>query len=374
MRLNQKKFYTGAYKYVVMAAKISKPTVPGTLRIGTDDLLVYEKTSDDWIVKVPAIEFPDAMHVIQLFKAHENFNALVDTKNPRFLKGQLSPEGKSQGARINILPDGRALDKAYSLFAEHLTIHDEASNEHWDVLYRNPGGTYSYVYTLEKRDNSVKKKYSEVEEFERCYPDLIKRVDSALSDYNDNMAVPMYTLLKTCMRVGNEIYYKAHGHKGLTTLKKSDISINGNNVTFNYLSKNGVPTVITEKFPDLYVARLRKALDSIDDSSFVFVNPRSGHPLLDTHFKEAFRRYCGRNFYPHIVRSFYATQKAEEFLKSHGSATKKDIREFFLSVSEKLGHKRFVKKEQAWKDNYTVTVHHYIQPQLVDKIKALVKP
>ncbi|MBI4176616.1 MAG: hypothetical protein HY518_05400, partial [Candidatus Aenigmarchaeota archaeon] len=346
----------------------AKPVFPGTLRIDSKGLKVYVKTASSW--KESPARLPEAMHVIRLFRAHNMFDFLIDRKNPRFLKGQLSPDGKCQGARINILPDGRKLDKAYSLFARQLTIHDETSNTHWDVLYMNPGGTYSYIYTLEKRQVAVREKYREVEDFERLYPKLERNVLLALRDQKDAMAVPMYTLLKTRMRIGNEIYYKAHGHKGLATLKKGDISIAGNRVTFNYLSKGGVPVNTTVEFPDSYMNRLKVLLKGKDDSSYIFTT-ESGHPLSDSHFKVAFRRYCGRGFYPHIVRSYHATRRAKEFLATHSTATKKEIREFFTLLAEDLGHKRFSKKDQQWKDSYTVTIHSYIQPEVLERVQAL---
>lgn len=364
-------FNCSIYNVVHMKEKKLKPVMEGTFRIKSKGLEVYEKTRGSW--RKSSRLFPEVMQVIELFVAHDNLEYLIDKKSPKFLKGQLSVDGKVQGARIDVLPDGRKLDKAYSLFAEHLTIHDETSNDHWDVLYRNPCGNYAYVYTIEKRNLSVEKKYKAVEEFGRHYLKLKRNVLSALGDKSDSLAVPMYTLLRTYMRVGNEIYYKAHAHKGLTTLKKGDISINGNYVTFDYLAKNGVPMKITEKFPDVYIGRLNDILAPIDKSSFVFVNRSTGHPISDVQFRDAFKRYCGEEFYPHIVRSYYATARAKSFLKGHSSVTKQEVRDFFLSIAEKLGHKRFVKKEHAWKESYTVTVHHYIQPELVVRIKSLVE-
>ena len=351
------------------ARKKSKAIPPGTIRIGSKDLHPHEKTKTSW--RKSGAELPEAMHVIDLFKAHGRFDELVDTKNPRFLKGQLSPDGKVQGARIVILPDGRQLDKAYSLFSKHLTIHDETSNQHWNVLYQNPGGTYAYAYTLRKKKLSVRRKYREVEEFERLYPVIEKSVMQALHDGDDSMAVPMYTLLKTYIRIGSELYYKAHGHKGLTTLKKSDISIKGRNVTFKFLSKGGVPREISERFPAIYVKRLRGLLAHRKPSSFVFVKRSTGHPLSDRHFKQAFKRYCGKDFYPHIVRSFYATERAKEFLHEHKTATKKELREFFLEIARILGHKRYVKKERVWKEGYNVTIHYYIEPELLGRLNSL---
>ena len=354
-----------------MPAHETKPIPGGILKIKAKDLKVYEKTSKSW--KKSLVEFPEAMNVIKLFMAHNNLDVLKDKKNPAFLKGELSPRGNIKGARINILPDGKRLDKAYSLFAKHLAIHDQTSHSHWDVLYQNPGGTYSYAYTLEKKKKQAKKKYRTVEEFGKHYPKLKRNVASALKDKDDHLAIPMYTLLKTYMRIGNEIYYNAHGHKGLTTLKKKDISIKGSHVTFNYLAKDGVPINTTERFPDIFINRLMDKLEPLNKSSFVFVNTSTGHPLRDVHFKEAFRRYCGKEFYPHIVRSYYATNKAKEFLSSRRSATKEEIRALFMSIAEKLGHKRFVKKENVWKESYNVTIHHYIKPEIVEKIMSIVK-
>jgi hypothetical protein len=341
----------------------------GCLRIKAKDLRVYIRRNNSW--KKTTKEFPEAIHIIELFKAHDNLDRLIDKKNPIFLKGQLSGKGKTQGARINVLPDNRKLVGAYSLFAKNLTIHDEASNNHWDVLYQNPSNSFTHLYTIEKKEKAVKKKYKTVEEFGKNYQKIKRKSLAALNDKNDKLAVPMYTLLKTYIRVGNEIYYKAHGHKGLTTLKKNDISINNNQVTFNYLSKGGVPRKITEKFPEIYLNRLKKMLKPLEKNSFVFVNENTGHPLRDVQFKEAFKRYSGIEFYPHIVRSYYATAKTKEFLKTHKTATKNEIDSLFLSIAKKLGHKKFVKKKHAWESNYNVTINHYIQPELVEEIKNI---
>ena len=354
-----------------MPKKEMKQIPVGTIRIKARDLGVYEKTKASW--KKSSKQFPSAMNVINLFKAHGCLDALIDEKNSGFLKGQVSPDGKAQGARIDMLPDGSKLDKAFSLFAEHLTVHDETSHDHWDVIYKNPCGTFSYVYTVNKDIKSSKVKYKIVEEFGKYYSTIKNNVYSALRKKDDYTALPMYTLLKTYMRIGNEIYYKAHGHKGLTTLKKKDISIKGDNVEFNYLSKGGVPRKINERFPKLYIEKLRKLIKPLNNSSFVFVNPSTNRPLRDVHFKHAFRKYCGREFYPHVMRSYYGTEKAKEFLKAHKTATKEEVQGLFLAIAEKLGHKRFVKKEHAWKDSYNVTIHHYIQPRILEKINGLVK-
>ena len=348
---------------------MKKEIAIGTIRIQTKGLIPYEKTKSSW--KKCSQKFPQVKEIIKLFKAHQNFSTLIDKKEPQFLKGQLY-KNKVQGARINILPDGTKIDKAYSLFAKELTVHDQSSDEHWDVLYQNPGGTWSYCYTLEKKAKNTIKKYKKVDRFDKVYLKLIKNVSLALKNKKDNLALPMYTLLRTRMRIGNEIYYKLHNHKGLTTLKKKNIKIKGNEIQFKYVGKDGVPQDIKKKFPEQYVKRIKKHLSSLKANDFVFVS-NSGKPLPEKDFKIAFKRYCGQEFYPHIVRSHYATTKVKNFIKGKKKLNKTEINKLYLEIAASLGHKKFDKKDHLWKESSSVTVGHYIEPKLVEKVKRMIK-
>ncbi len=347
-----------------------KRTLVGTIRIKTKDLQAYEKTARSW--KRSTKDISTIKAVIKLFKKNGNFQILKDTKNPKFLKGQLGPQGQVQGARINTLPDGRILDKAFSLFATDLTIHDQDTGSHWDLLYRNKGGTYAYCYTLEKKRLHKKIKFDKVARFEKKYKLLQKNVTKALRNDKDLMALPIYTLLKTYMRVGNEMYYKAHKHKGLTTLKKKDIRIRKNKVTFDYIAKDGVPRHIEQSFPQSYISALRKKMKGKKTNDFVFTGS-SGHPIREAQFKWAFEKYTGEQFFPHIVRSHYATMKVKDFLKGKRKLQKEEVDKLYLSIAKALGHKRFLKKTQEWSNNATVTVNHYIDPSLVQKVEKMLR-
>ncbi len=343
-----------------------KNQLNGTIRI-SKNLQVYELKKDKWVLSNKS--FPEAIQAINSFIKHGKLKEIIDSKNPRFIRGQLSPKGKIQGARINIIPTGEKIDKAFSIFAHNLTFHDESSHDHWDLIYRNPNGKFAYCYTLKKKSETQKNKYKKVLSFEKVYKKLEKKTKQALKDKEDICAVPMYTLLKTYMRIGNEINYNKNGHKGLTTLTKKDISINKNNVTFKYLAKDGVPMEISKEFPVEYINRLKENLNSKKNSEFIFL--KDNKPLKDTDLMNAFEKYCGQRFYPHIVRSFYATKKAKEFLQKHQKAEKRQVKSLFLEIAEQLGHKRFDKKHNEWRDNYAVTIRHYIRPDLVEKIENL---
>jgi hypothetical protein len=339
----------------------------GTIRIKVKDLNPYEKTRNGW--KKIKKEFPEARQAAHLFKAHRKLKAITDTKKPQFLKGQLSPKGQEQGARINILPNGEVLEKAFSLFSPHLKLHDQSSHDHWDVLYQNKGGTWSYVYTLAKRKAHRAAKYKKVHIFEKHYATLKRNVMRALHNPEDFMAVPMHTLLNTYMRIGNEMYFKAHKHKGLTTMMKKDVKISGNVVSFNYAGKDGVPITVTQKFSSSYIKRLKGLLRGKKSNDFVF--SKNGHPMPEQEFKKAFTRYCGYEFYPHIVRSHYATMQVTKFLQDKSKITSDTAKKLFLSIAGKLGHKKFNKKTHQWQEHSTVTVSSYIQPELVEKVMAL---
>jgi hypothetical protein len=347
-----------------------KEIAVGTIRVSAKDLRAYIKTKKGW--NKFALNLPALSSVIKFYKSHKNLKFLLD-KEGRWLKGQLSLEGKVKGARVKFLPNGEELDKPFSLFAKNLRFHDQSSHDHWDVLFQNAGGTWAYCYSAEKKKLHVKEKFRKVEEFSKVHNKLVNNVHKALLNKNDHLAVPMFTLLKTYMRVGNELYYNAHGHKGLTTLKKSDVNIKGNVVSFNYLAKDGVPRLISEKFPSSYVNRLQGMLRGKSKKDFVFTSCSTGRPLPEHCFKRAFLHYCGKEFYPHIIRSHFATSMVKNYIKGKRKVSKAEVQSLYFYVAQHLGHKRFVKKENRWEDNYSVTVNHYIQPELVAKVKSMIK-
>ena len=94
--------------------------------------------------------------------------------------------------------------------------------------------------------------------------------------------------------------------------------------------------------------------------------------MKDTEFEKAFLRYSGREFYPHIVRSHYATDQVKKFLKKNSSPTKSQVKDLYNKIAEELGHKKFSKKSNDWEVSHKVTLGHYIQPELIDKINKII--
>ena len=92
----------------------------GTIRVNAKSLKSFKMTAAGW--KLFKKEFPELNTAVKLFKVNNRFKTLIDLKNPLFLKGELSKEGQERGARINILPNGKKLEKAFSLFSPYLKI------------------------------------------------------------------------------------------------------------------------------------------------------------------------------------------------------------------------------------------------------------
>ncbi|MBN2881749.1 hypothetical protein JXM83_06895 [Candidatus Woesearchaeota archaeon] len=339
----------------------------GSIRIEIKGFKPVKKTSKGYTpVK---FDITNILNVIKLYRAHNKFDLLVDSKDGKFLKGFLKADGRVGGERIVFLPNGKKLDKAFSLFSPHLTVHDQINNSHWDVIYQNPNGEFAYLYTLDKVDKSVKAKYHLVDEFDSVLPKLTKNLLLGLKK-EESLALTLFTLLKTYMRAGNDVYFQENGHRGLTTLQKENISISSDTVVFDFIGKDGVPQTISVSFPEVYLRNLTKRLKKVRDK-FVFSDD-SFKSLHETEFLRAFKKYCGKEFYPHIVRSHYATKKVEDFLLSHKHPTKKDVISLYDEIALALGHKKFSKKKQTWEPSHSVTVAHYISPKLVKKVKKIV--
>jgi len=340
----------------------------GTIRIKAKGLKPVIKTKTSW--KQTTFDTENIKKIVHHFKAHANFNALLDSKNKIFLKGYITPKKTIGGEKLKIMPNKDKLDKTYSLFAPHLTIHDEKNDTHWDIIFQNPNKKYSYLYTLEKKKQATKNKYKKVKDFQKHLPTLKKNLHIALKK-GELMALPLYTLLKTKMRVGNQYSYSSSGHQGLTTLQKKNINVLRNKATFTYIGKDGIPQEKTESFPEVYLTKLTDKIAKKTKKDFIFTD-KLGNPLKDTHFEKAFKEYCGKKFYPHIVRSYYATTTVENYLKKHKKPNKEQIQKLYTEVAEELGHKKFNKKDNEWETSYTVTIAHYIQPELIEKINRII--
>ena len=334
----------------------------GTKRINSVSHKLYIKTSTSWDFLDEISD--DLKSIISQYSKNKTLKFLIDEKHPEFLKGSLSPENKILGERIKLLPEGSQLARAgFSIFAKNLRFNNDPNHE-WDVCYENTSGLKTYLYSEDKIHLEQEKKFKLVQKFSENYKNIISNVENNLETIQ---YLALYTLLKTFIRVGNYHYFLKNSHKGLTTLLKRDISIDGKMVLFDFIGKDGVPHQITKEFPEDYVKQLKKILSSRKADDFVFTGINR-KPLHSEDFSSIFFNITQEHFYPHIIRSHHADSVCLDYLE--GKTKIQDPEKLFLQIAKDLGHKKYNKKKEKWEISPNITIKSYIYPEYVKKIRA----
>ncbi len=334
----------------------------GTKRIHSTSHKLFIKASNSW---EQTDELSDSIKkIISQYSEHKNLHYLIDEKHPEFLKGCLSSDDKILGERIKLLPDGSQIARAgFSLFAKNLRFNNDPDHE-WDVCYENTSGLKTYLYSEEKIHLEQEKKFKLVQKFSKHYDKIISVVENNLEKIE---YLALHTLLKTFIRVGNYHYFLKNSHKGLTTLQKKDISVEGDLVLFEFIGKDGVPHHIKKEFSDEYIKSLKKFLSSRKKEEFVFTG-RKNNPLHSEDFSSIFYNITQEHFYPHIIRSHHADSRCLDYL--NGKIDIQDPEKLFLDIAKDLGHKKYNKKKEKWEISSNITIQSYIYPEYVKLIKS----
>ena len=334
----------------------------GTKRINSSSLKMCVKTANSWNQTELITE--EVKNIISHYSENNSLNYLVDEKHPEFLKGSISNENKISGERIKILPDGTQLSRAgFSIFAKNLRFNNDP-NHAWDVCYENTSGLKTYLYSEEKIHLEQEKKFNLVQKFSEKYEKIIYTLEQNLEEIK---FLALYTIFKIYIRVGNYDYYLKNSHKGLTTLQKKDITVEGDEVLFDFIGKDGVPHQIKKKFSEKYIKELKKILSSKKINDFVFAGS-SGKPLHSEDFISILFKITHEHFYPHIIRSHHADTKCLKFLE--GRSEIEDPEKLFIDIAKDLGHKKYNKKKGVWEISPNITIKNYIYPGYVKKIRT----
>jgi len=334
----------------------------GTKRINYASLKLCIKTSTSWDFLDELSE--DLNSIISQYSKNKTLHHLIDEKHPEFLKGSLSPENKISGERIKLLPEGIQIARAgFSIFAKNLRFNNDPNHE-WDVCYENTSGLKTYLYSEDKIHLEQEKKFKLVQKFSENYDKIISNIENNLEKIE---YLALYTLLKTFIRVGNYDYYLKNSHKGLTTLLKRDISVEGEKILFDFIGKDGVPHQIKKEFSEEYIVKLKRILSSRKEDEFVFTGLK-GKPLHSEDFSSIFFNITQEHFYPHIIRSHHADSKCLDFLE--GKIEIQNPEKLFFQIAKDLGHKKYNKKKEQWEISPSITIKNYIYPEYVKKIRA----
>jgi hypothetical protein len=352
---------------------MSKELENGSVRIKSKDFRFFKKNDEDLWEAISDLD-SSVKEVLELYSSNNNLDLLVDLKDELFLRGSLSPDEKICGARIMVLPSGEQLARAgFSLFAKDLKFNFDDEEKLWDVCYTNASGLKTYLYSDSKVHLEQDKKLRLVDKFEKHYLDIFETCEKKIKSKSCDVSnLALYVMLNTYIRVGNIEYYHRFKHKGLTTLKKKDVIIASNIVSFNFIGKDGVPQSIAKKFPSFFIKKFEALILNKSDDDFIFTNS-NGNCIHSDSFSKILFDLTEEHFYPHIIRSHYADMTCKHFLKTHRSASKEEVESVFLEIAENLGHKKYNKKSEVWEANFTVTLKNYIHPIYSERMINLYK-
>jgi DNA topoisomerase-1 len=96
-----------------------------------------------------------------------------------------------------------------------------------------------YLYSAEQTGRASALKFSRLKAFAKVYPSLLRKIQ--VDKYTSEEALVLYLISKTGFRVGSEAETRASVQAfGASTLRCSQVSINGVGVAFDFTGKKGI--------------------------------------------------------------------------------------------------------------------------------------
>ena len=191
-------------------------------------------------------------------------------------------------------------------------------------------GRKQYLYSSEGQNQSKAKKNKRLKVFTKSYPKLLDKITNDLDKSEE--AACLYLISKTSFRIGSTKDTKADKQAyGASTILRNQISINGNNISFNFMAKKGVKVrqTITDSFlaKKFLAKKSNETLFNTTDSKVrVYIKSISNNKFV---IKD-FRNYIATKMAFNIIKKYPFPETKTNF--------KKYIKEIATKVSAKLGN------------------------------------
>ncbi len=135
-------------------------------------------------------------------------------------------------------------------------------NGHIQATGTDAAGRKQYRYHDHWRERRDREKFEEMEEFARALPRLRRRVERDLRRQgmprDKILAVATRLLDRGFFRIGSEDYAEENDTYGLATMKRRHVTVEGDEITFDYEAKGGQRRV--QAFGDPEIARIVESL------------------------------------------------------------------------------------------------------------------
>jgi DNA topoisomerase-1 len=207
-------------------------------------------------------------------------------------------------------------------------------------------GRKQYLYHPEYRARQEQAKYDKLIRFVEKLPDLRE----AMSEHMELAGLPEEKVAAVAVRlinlgwfrIGSDRYAKSSRTFGITTLRKSHVSVRGSRISFRYRGKHSI--MIRSAIVDAELAIAMKELIALPGSRLFKFEQEEGYCNLDQRRLNAYiRTHLGEEFTAKDFRTWGGTLTAAVELAQHGppeseAEAKRRIARVMRTVGERLGN------------------------------------
>ena len=204
-------------------------------------------------------------------------------------------------------------------------------------------GRKQYLYHPEYRARQEQAKYDKLIRFAERLPDLRVAMSGhmELSGLREERvaAVAVRLINLGWFRVGSDRYSKSSRTFGITTLRKSHVSVRGARISFRYRGKHSI--MIHSAIVDAELAAAMKELIALPGARLFKFEQEDGYCNLDQRRLNVYiRSHLGEEFTAKDFRTWGGTLTAAVELAQYGPPeTEADAKRFVAKVMRKVGEK-----------------------------------
>ncbi len=238
---------------------------------------------------------------------------------------------------------------------------------HIQATGRDERGRKQYLYHQDWREVRDATKYARLAAFGACLPRIRHQVADDLAQsglpHDKVMAVIMTLLDRTRIRIGNEAYTRENKSYGLTTMRQSQVEIDGTRIQFEFQGKSGKHHLV--ELHDRRLARILKRCEELPGYElFQYLDEQGERHAVDAADVNAYLfQICGEHFTAKDFRTWGGTVAVATALRAIGPAESetqaaKNITEAIKEAACELGN------------TPTVCRKAYVHPAILDAYKA----
>lgn len=220
-------------------------------------------------------------------------------------------------------------------------------NGHIQATGRDARGRKQYLYHPHWREARDETKFARLALFGASLPHIRKRTTADLAQPGLTQEKVLATVIQlldlTLIRIGNEEYARANESYGLTTMRQSQVEVNGSKIQFEFQGKSGKQHTVAVRDPRL--ARIIRRCEELPGYElFQYVDEASErHSVESNDVNQYLREITGQHFTAKDFRTWGGTVIAASELRELGPAEtateeKKNIIEAVKRAAHELGN------------------------------------